>query len=120
MIHEIDSIVLDFLALLFIDVTVVRAAGGNTPDTQEGKCTATDELAGVFFALTLKVPVEDCTSNDDGKSEHDELRRNDHGSVEALQCSVDVLDLHDGREDQDRKQKVGDREGDHFPDFVRE
>ena len=36
-----------------------------------------------------------------------------------MQRSVDVLDLHDGREDQDGKQEVGDWEGDDFPDLVR-
>lgn len=80
------------------------AATSDQPDTCESHSATSYELAGIVTRGAFKVTVQYGGTKDDRESEHDELNRDDLRSVKSLQGAVDVLDLHNGSEDQDSNQ----------------
>lgn len=84
-------------------------------DTQESQQTTPDEFRCTFSGHRLEVTVQDRTTDDDGDRKQDELGRDHLRGVEALQSSVDVANLHQGTENEDEDQQVGNGECDDMP-----
>src|SRR6202012_5424583 len=114
-----DSFIVLFVVVLLV-ASCLRCSARDEPDADEGQRAAADELASVVARVALEVAVEDGAADDDAEREEHELRRDHLRRLEALQRAVDVLNLHDGGEDEDGQQQVGDRERQRLQQRVRQ
>lgn len=54
----------------------------------------------------VKVVVQNSTTYDGRYGEEHKLRRNDFRRIKSLKCTVQIFDLYDGSEDENKDQKV--------------
>lgn len=96
-----------------------RSSARNQPHTKESQSAATHKLSCVLRRSPFKVAVKHCRSANDGQCEEDKLNRNDLGGVKALECAVDVFDLHDCSADQNGNQEIEDGKRNSTPERIR-
>lgn len=68
----------------------------------------------------FEVPIQDGRADDDGQGKHYELDWNDLRAVEALECFIDILDLHNRRSYKYGQQRIRYRRSQSFSDAVGE
>jgi hypothetical protein len=117
--YEINGVFgLGLAVFVVVIIMPPLSAGGDEPYTEEGHGTAADEFTGIVTRGAFEVAIQDGRSENHGKCEEDELYRYDLRGVEALEGSVDVLDLHNCCTDQDGEEEIEDWECDHTPEGI--
>lgn len=100
---KVDSIFGFWLTIILIVVISSRPSGGDETYAEKGHGASPNELACIIARCAFKIAVQDCRSKNDGERKEYELDRNDLGSIEALKCPIDVLNLHDSSADQNEE-----------------
>jgi hypothetical protein len=114
-IHQADR----FFFIIYIKnirrVPLPNPAISNQVYPKERQETAADELGELFGIRLLKVSIEDCAADDDGQSEEDELRGDHLRGVESLQGTVQIANLEQCGEHQDKDEQIGHRKSQRMP-----
>lgn len=111
--HKIDGIFWFGIPIVVVDSFGSSAC--DQPDTSKGQRASTHKLACIVSRGPFKVPIQNGRAQNNRQSKENKLHRDDLRRVEALECPIDVLDLHDCCADQYSHKQVSDREGDGAP-----